>query len=225
MKRALVVIAKHPAPGHSKTRLSPPLSEIRASELYGCFLKDALDTARKVEGVARLIAYAPTAQRGYFHELAPDFRLIPQEGGDLGVRLDNALACCLRFGFDLVIIVGSDCPTLPPAHIARAFTMLEKADVVLGPCDDGGYYLIGLKRRHPRILRGVRMSTPEVLRHTVTRAEAEGLQVALAPGWYDVDTIDDLRRLQAELPLVATSAGSHTLRFLRIHATTTAALD
>jgi uncharacterized protein len=215
MRRALIVIAKRPAPGRTKTRLCPPLTGTRASELYECFLKDSLDTARKVDGVERLVAFAPRDQARYFRDLAPDFGLLPQVGRSLGDRLDNALTHCLNNGFRRAVIIGSDCPALPPDHIDRAFGLLEKTDVVLGPCNDGGYYLIGLNRPHPSLLLDVRMSTPEVLRDTLALADQEKLSVALAPSCYDVDTIDDLRRLEAELPAATGDVGYHTLRFLR----------
>jgi glycosyltransferase A (GT-A) superfamily protein (DUF2064 family) len=80
-----------------------------------------------------------------------------------------------------------------------AFDLLGQADIVLGPCEDGGYYLLGVKRPQPRLLGEVRMSTPTVLEDTLTLAAQEGLRVGLAPSWYDVDTVEDLRRMEADL--------------------------
>ncbi len=90
-KNALIVVAKRPAPGNTKTRLSPPLTPEQASALYECFLHDTLDQMRKVEEVQHVIAYLPLDERDYFHRLAPDFELVPQNGHDLGERLDHAL--------------------------------------------------------------------------------------------------------------------------------------
>ena len=215
MKRALMVVAKRPKPGQTKTRLSPPLSADQASGLYQCFLEDTLDLARAVPDAARILAFAPRDEASFFGGLAPDFTLIPQVGRDLGERLDNALACCFGEGFSRSVVVGSDSPTLLAAHIARAFDLLEEADVVLGPCDDGGYYLVGLKRPQPGLLRRVRMSTPTVLRDTLALAKREGLRVALVPPCYDVDTVEDLMRLQIELKQTPGEIASHTRRFLR----------
>ena len=85
-------------------------------------------------------------------------------------------------------------------------------DVVLGPCEDGGYYLIGWKEPHPALVREVEMSTRHVLQDTLAMAETHRLSIALAPTWYDIDTVADLERLAAELP--AASHGRHTRAFL-----------
>ena len=196
---ALVVIAKQPTPGHTKTRLTPALTPAQAAELYEAFLRDTLEVARAVPGVTRLICYAPLEAASYFAQMAPDFLLTPQQGASLGERLDCVLTCCLNAGFQRVVVMDSDSPTLPPAYIAQAFCDLSANDVVLGPCQDGGYYLIGLSQPQPRLLREVEMSQPNVLRDTLLLAEQAGLRVSLLPAWYDVDTAEELVQLQAEL--------------------------
>ncbi len=213
-RQALLVIAKRPAPGQTKTRLSPPLQPEQASELYECFLRDTLDLARAVPGVSRLVHYAPDDAISYFQQLAPDFGLRPQVGDDLGQRLDQVLTRCLEEGFERVVILDSDSPTLPPAYVERAFAELDSADVVLGPCDDGGYYLIGLKRPQPRLLREVQMSTTHVLRDTLDMAQRAGLLVALLPSWFDVDTAQELERLRADLAAHANADAPRTRAYL-----------
>ncbi|MBI4790912.1 MAG: TIGR04282 family arsenosugar biosynthesis glycosyltransferase [Chloroflexi bacterium] len=198
-KRALLVIAKRPTPGQTKTRLCPTLSPEQAAALYECFLRDTLDLARRVPNVARFVLYLPQNETHYFEQLAPDFRLLRQTGNDLGERLDNATTHCLNLGFQQVIVLNSDSPTLPAVHVACAFDCLDHADVVFGPCEDGGYYLIGLTRPQPRLLRDVQMSTPTVLRDTLELARQEKLSVELLPTWYDVDMTENLRQLQEEL--------------------------
>jgi rSAM/selenodomain-associated transferase 1 len=213
-RNALLVIAKRPAPGQTKTRLSPPLLPEQAASLYECFLRDTLDVARAVPGVTRLAHYAPDLAAGYFAQLAPDFWLRPQVGESLGPRLDQVLTRCLSEGFERAVIMDSDSPTLPAAYVAQAFTVLDGADVVLGPCEDGGYYLIGLKRPQPRLLREVQMSTPHVLPDTLMLAEQMGLRVALLPAWYDVDTAQELERLRVDLAALDKRAAPHTRAFL-----------
>jgi glycosyltransferase A (GT-A) superfamily protein (DUF2064 family) len=110
--------------------------------------------------------------------------------------------------------MDSDSPTLPADYVARSFAELDHSDVVLGPCEDGGYYLIGLKRPQPRLLREVPMSTPNVLRDTLAIARAEHLRVALLPAWYDVDTRDELERLRNELRFSRNGTAHHTREFL-----------
>jgi rSAM/selenodomain-associated transferase 1 len=207
MKCALLVVAKQPAAGQTKTRLCPPLAAEAAAALYESFLRDTLDVMRQVPGVARGIVYLPSDAAGYFHTLAPDMALTPQRGADLGERLDHLLSDALAGGALQAVVMDSDSPTLPAAYVAEAFARLDgPADVVLGPCDDGGYYLIGLKRPQPRLLREVQMSTPFVVRDTLALADTLGLKVVLLPAWYDVDTAAELERLRAEL----TASGEHT---------------
>ncbi len=215
MSNALIVVAKRPAAGQTKTRLSPPLSPEQAAQLYEHFLRDTLDLMRQVPQTARIIAYSPEGEEAYFKLLAPDFDLVPQRGSDLGERLDNALTHCLLNGCDKAVIMDSDSPTLPASFLIQAFVALDMADVVLGPCEDGGYYLIGLKRPAPRLLREVRMSTATVLRDTLVLAEAEGLKVAQLPTWYDVDTALELERLQIELAALAIGSAFYSQQFLR----------
>jgi glycosyltransferase A (GT-A) superfamily protein (DUF2064 family) len=103
---------------------------------------------------------------------------------------------------------------LPPTHVAAAFERLDRAEAVFGPTDDGGYYLVGLTRPRPRLLREVRMSTPTVLRDTLALAQQDGVRTALLPPWYDVDTIADLHRLDAELRDGAADRAPYTRAFL-----------
>ena len=215
MKQALLVIAKRPAPGKTKTRLTPPLKAAEAARLYECLLQDTLELTRAVPGVERLIAYAPHNESEYFARIAPDFDLVPQTGANLGERLDNALTQCLQDGFTRVVIMDSDSPTLPSVYVARAFEALDTADVVLGPCEDGGYYLIGLAHPQPRLLREVRMSTPNVTRDTLALAQEEGLRVSLLPVWFDVDTRDELERLRRELHGATNGLARHTREFFK----------
>jgi len=214
MKNALLVIAKRPMPGQTKTRLTPPLTAAQAAELYEYFLQDTLDLARAVPNVARFIAYAPIGAEDYFARLAPDFALVPQIGNDLGERLDNVLSQCLNDGFGRAVIMDSDSPTLPAHCVAGSFDALNDADVVLGPCADGGYYLIGLTRPQPRLLREVKMSTPNVLRDTLAIAREENLRVALLEQWFDVDTAAELDHLRKELRDARNGTAPRTRRFL-----------
>lgn len=215
MKSALLVMAKEPVAGRSKTRLTPLLSAEAAAALYACFLQDTLDLARSVPRVTPIVAYAPPEARRYFRKLAPGFVLMAQQGETLGDRLANVLGQALASGFEQVAAMNSDSPTLPPDYLAQAFEQLDddETDVVLGPCDDGGYYLIGWKRQHPRLVREVQMSTPHVLQDTLTMATEENLRVALLPSWYDVDTPEDLRRARGDL-LRCRKRAPHTHRFL-----------
>ncbi|MBI3241201.1 MAG: TIGR04282 family arsenosugar biosynthesis glycosyltransferase [Chloroflexi bacterium] len=214
MPNALIVVAKRPRPGQTKTRLAPPLSSEEAAQLYEGFLLDTLDLMRSVKEAQPILAYLPGDADDYFHCLAPDFELLLQRGHDLGERLDNTLTHYLTGRFERAVIMDSDSPTLPAEFLRQAFTALDAADVVLGPCEDGGYYLIGLKRPAPRLLREVKMSTPNVARDTLALAAEDGLAVSQLPTWYDVDTAAELERLCIELAALPSHRARHTRAFL-----------
>ncbi len=215
VSNALLVMAKRPTPGRTKTRLSPPLSPDQAAALYECLLQDTLHLMRQVPDTQPVIAYYPNSATAYFASLAPDFELLAQTGSDLGARLDNALSHYLHLGYRRVAAMNSDGPSLPTKYLAAAFEALtENIDVVLGPSDDGGYYLIGLKQPAPRLLRGVQMSTVHVAADTMALARAEGLRLKLLPKWYDVDDGDSLARLVTELSNAPGEVAPHTRAFL-----------
>ena len=212
-KNVLIVVAKRPAPGRTKTRLSPPLSPELASALYECFLRDTLDQMRQVKDALHVVAYLD--EPDYFQRLAPDFELVPQNGHDLGSRLDNVLTLHLSQGYERVVIMDSDSPTLPSEYLSRAFSKLaDGAEVILGPCDDGGYYLIGARKPIPRLLREVQMSTPTVTEDTIALAEEEGLNLVTLPTWYDVDDEMSLSTLLNELESLDPIKARHTRQFL-----------
>lgn len=210
----LFVVAKQPAPGQTKTRLCPPLAAETAVQLYTCFLQDTLDLMRQVPDVRRVVAYLPADASDFFRRLAPDMEHVLQQGASLGERLDHLLTAALTNGAERAVVIDSDSPTLPAPYVAAAFVMLDTTDVVLGPCRDGGYYLIGMKTPHSRLLREVSMSTPSVLAETLALAAASGVQTALLPAWYDVDTVADLHELRRELATAGNGRAGHTRRFL-----------
>ncbi len=202
-KQALVIMAKEPMAGRTKTRLCPPLTVEEAADLYHCFLEDITLTVRQVsQGNSQIEPYfgfAPVEASGYFRQLAPDFARISQEGERLNERLQSVFDACFERGYQKVVAINSDSPTLPGSYLVEAFERLESADVVLGPCEDGGYYLIGMKRPIPEIILPVQMSTERVLAETLALVERQRLTVELLPKWYDVDTVEELERLRREL--------------------------
>lgn len=227
---AVALMAKAPRSGEVKTRLCPPYSFEEAAGLYRCFLLDKMEQVRELrdsrrcgnndfaaEGVVPVVSYAPGEARDLFESLAgPDFTLIPQRGGDLGARLAATFENLFAAGFRSALVLDSDTPTLPAEYLRRALGVLgeTEADVVLGPSEDGGYYLIGLREPHPELFENVPWSTEEVLPETLRRAAGGGLRVARLPSWFDVDTPRDLGRLVSSLRGDVGSGARHTRRFL-----------
>lgn len=201
----LLVVAKRPEAGHTKTRLHGEFSPFEAAEIYRCLMLDTFRLMARVPAVQPVVAYTPDDADGYFRQIAPaHFELLSQRGQHLGERLPNALGHVLaQPGIDRAVIMNSDGPTLPVDYLVEAFAALATADVVLGPGRDGGYYLIGMSRLHRGLFTGVTWSTERVMDETLANARRLGLRVHVLPVWYDVDFAEDLRHLLAEGPLAA----------------------
>lgn len=194
-------MVKAPRAGFVKTRLVPELSKKEAAALAACFAQDVVWGASQV-AANLLIAYAPSDGREVLEAILPDGVLwFEQQGEDLGARLESAAAHANGLDFAPLIFLGADSPTLPPAYIATAIERLtaEVADVVLGPTDDGGYYLIGLRRPERGLFQDIAWSTPKAYAQTAQNAARLGLCLLRLSPWYDVDTPSDLLRLRAEL--------------------------
>jgi uncharacterized protein len=202
---AIGIMVKAPSAGNVKTRLTPPLTPEEACVLSGCFFRDTaynIQTAGAACGAQGVIVYTPPDQRNALDGLAPkDFRFLAQTGDSLGARLLNAMSNLLADKYDSVCLINSDSPTLPPEILISAIEVLGTAGdrIVLGPAEDGGYYLIGLKSPHRILFDGIAWSTSEVLAHTVERARRISLDVVMLPSWYDVDDAKTLDRLCSEL--------------------------
>ena len=188
----LSIFAKAPVPGHVKTRLRPVLDEEQAARLAAAFVRDTLLKAAQL-GPPVTVYYA--GDRALLVPLAPpNVRWAEQAGGDLGARMACVPAPCL--------ILGADSPHLPLSLLSAALAAVPAYDVVLGPADDGGYFLIGLRAPQPALFEGIAWSTETVLAQTLAKAAALTLSVSLTPPWYDLDTPDDLHRLVRDLAAV-----------------------
>ena len=200
-------MAKVPFAGAVKTRLTPPLSPEEAATLSTCFLRDMTTNVFGLNGngTKGVVLYTPASAEAFLHDLIPDgFKLVAQRGETLGERLINAATDLLSNGFASVCLINSDSPTLPGEMLKTAASLLAQDGdrVVLGPSEDGGYYLIGVKHPHRELFEGIAWSTKTVLAHTIERAADINLPVELLPTWYDVDDAATLRLLCNELSLL-----------------------
>jgi len=191
----LAVLAKEPRPGFAKTRLSPPCTPVGAAAVAEASLAATLQTVRRTPAAARTLVLdgepGPWLPRG--------FRLEPQVPGDLGARLTAAFDVCL-LGGDPVLLVGMDTPQLRPSHLLAAAAALRDHDAVVGPALDGGYWLIGLRWRHPHAFSDVPMSTPATFDAQHLRLVECGYTVAVVEALRDVDTMADAREVAALAP-------------------------
>jgi rSAM/selenodomain-associated transferase 1 len=195
----LALFAKHWQPGRVKTRLAAKWGPQRASEVYLAFVRCLL-ARLAAAGDERWLAYTPPESQAEFCQLAdPSWQLVEQANGDLGQRMAALFDQAFASGASRVVLIGSDSPTLPAAHIEQAFDSLLYVPVVLGPAHDGGYCLIGASGKVPPIFTGIDWSTDQVLQQTLARLQAAEVAYTCLPPWPDIDTPEDLQRLRAQL--------------------------
>ncbi|MBU1078035.1 MAG: TIGR04282 family arsenosugar biosynthesis glycosyltransferase [Spirochaetes bacterium] len=197
-KEAVIFFIKYAEPGRVKTRLGSRIGLKRASELYRCFVMDILSLLRSLNKDV-LIFYVPDTSlekvRGW---LGTKMRYFPQkEGADLGERMAVSLESAFKLGYEKSIIIGGDLPDLSSDIILQAFKDLNDHQSVIGPSDDGGYYLIGFNKKDylNKVFQGIRWSTPEVFKMTMRIFNKEKYSVSLLQKWHDIDTLEDLRNL------------------------------
>ena len=218
---AIGVMAKAPRPGFSKTRLCPPLRPDQAAALSAGFLRDISENialaARQVP-ITGYVAYAPKGQEALFdgHLAAGTGRLLADgslpmshDVQGFGRSLLHAVLAMLARGHGSAVVLNSDSPTLPTSLLVRTAVMLRAPGdrVVLGPAEDGGYYLLGMKTAHAHLFANIAWSTDSVAATTRVRAAELGLKVAELPVWYDVDDHASLTRLLEETSMSAVGGG------------------
>ncbi len=199
---AIIVFAREPIPGRTKSRLIPAVGCEKAARLADAFIRDTLAKAHELKPAELVIAGAAPggAHRSrYFRCLAREYSawIYDQGPGDLGQRMMRALRPFTNSGGALLL--GTDTPTLPATMLARSASLLKEAPVVLAPTLDGGYYLVGVRGPLPDIFRGVKWGQPCVMSETLQRLRERGHPYRLGPWWYDVDRPGDLAMLCAHL--------------------------
>jgi hypothetical protein len=216
---AIGVMAKAPRAGFSKTRLCPPLRPDQAAALSSAFLRDITENivrAARQASIASYVAYAPAGQEALFdHHLAAGTNLLLADGSipvppdvqGFGRCLLHAVTAMLAEGHQSAVVLNADSPTLPTSLLVRTAAALATPGdrVVLGPADDGGYYLLGMKAAHAHLFADIAWSTDNVAETTRTRATTLGLEIVTLPAWYDVDDQAALTRLLAEPDLPTTA--------------------
>jgi uncharacterized protein len=205
----IAFMAKASAPGRAKTRLVPPLTFEEAAVLNTAFLQDVADNvllaARDAErhgGIAGYAAYGPPGSEDFFRRTLPgSIGLIEAWRANFGDCLLHTVEEIFARGHASAVVLNSDSPTLPTALLVETAALLARPGdrAVLGPSSDGGYYLLGLKAAHRHLFETIAWSTEQVAKQTLERAREIGLDVHRLPVWYDVDDVDGLRRLRAEL--------------------------
>jgi len=193
-KEVVLVFQKNAILGKVKTRLASGMGELRALEIYRHLIQSTYSVLEDVS--------APVWT--YYSDFIPETVNPPiaksfvQEGHDLGERMANAFARSFESGMEKVVLIGTDCPSLQSQHLNQAFEALIHSDLVLGPATDGGYYLIGMKRKADYLFEGISWSSAEVLSQTLAVASANGLDFTLLDELSDIDTQEDWERYSSQ---------------------------
>ncbi len=191
----LIIFARYPEPGKTKTRLIPILGPEGAADLHRRMAEYTLIRMRSLKNSSTIsleIRFAGGSIEAMKNWAGPDLAYTSQGNGDLGQRMDLAFEQAFQAGMEKAVIVGTDCPGLTEDLARQAFDRLEEADVVLGPAYDGGYYLIGLKRPAAGLFQDIPWGTAEVLEKTLTAVKNLRMRVSLLSPLQDVDRPDDL---------------------------------
>lgn len=195
----LGVFAKYWQPGTVKTRLAATIGDHEASRIYRQFIMTLVGRMGHVAD-RRWLAFSPAISRDKFADIVDNqWELTAQCEGDLGDRMKNFFASTLADECSSTVLIGSDSPNLPLEFIDQAFQYLLRSPVVLGPSEDGGYYLVGLSRPVLGIFEHIDWGTPSVWRQTVDSLRRSDTPFEQLPQWYDVDTDRDLKRLHKDL--------------------------
>jgi rSAM/selenodomain-associated transferase 1 len=199
--RVLVIMAKAPRPGAVKTRLTPSLSPEAVTAFYCCLLDDTLALARSL-GDVEVAIMCPESDVNELARLAgKEVSVVAQKGEGLAAGLTSVFAHFAEGHQRRTIAFNSDSPHLPRSVLEDAFTNLVAHDVIVGPTDDGGYYLVGAKASYPALFARDGMGTSSALERLLSSAQALELSVGFSDPFYDIDVADDLTRLAAELRL------------------------
>jgi hypothetical protein len=209
MNKSLIIFAREPLPGRVKTRLAQVIGDQAATDFYAAMLEDTLEQASRLASVQPLMFWSLENSRMPILKHYPQLPMYAQQGNDLGERMATAFEQVFNNNCSPCCIIGTDSPDLPSKYVLQAFEQLERneTDVVFGPAEDGGYYLIGLRQNCPGLFDSIPWSTSLVLEKNLRQAKRLGLRTSLLPTWYDIDTIDDLRRLDRSP--ITTAARTH----------------
>jgi rSAM/selenodomain-associated transferase 1 len=195
-KESLLFYVKFPEKGNVKTRLAKDIGEQHTVELYKCFVLDILAMLAETPQTV-CICYAPEdAEQRFRAWLGDAYLYMAQQGDDLGERMNNSFQEALQHGFEKVVIIGSDLPDLPSQYIVKAFEKLRTFESVIGPSDDGGYYLLGFRNDtfFPEVFQDIIWSHPLVYTETLKKLEKRGVNFFRLPEWNDIDNLDELQQ-------------------------------
>ena len=190
----LIIFIKYPEPGKVKTRLAHDIGESEAARIYSVMAESIIEKTSDSSNYSTIIFYNPPEKEDEIKEWInkKEVQYMPQAGNILGDKISNAFEKVFSTGTDKAVIIGSDCIDVDKETISTAIKLLEHNDVILGPAEDGGYYLLGLNKYVPGIFQDIEWSTENVLKQTIERISENNLKFNLLKTLKDIDTVDDL---------------------------------
>jgi uncharacterized protein len=197
----ILVFAKYPRAGQCKTRLAAGVGETDALRIYRALLRHTLAVVRDTP-FRKVLMVDPPERVAAAADWAPGMdAYLPQSAGDLGARMEHAVDSGFARGAKKILLLGCDCPQISKDSVVSSFHALNSCDVVLGPTDDGGYYLLGLKEGNPSLFRGIPWSTEKVFEKTLNILKFQTLSYFVQNAFSDVDTLEDFDRVKHLEPL------------------------
>jgi len=193
LNHTLLILLRYPEPGKVKTRLSQDIGIDKAAEIYSCMAETVVHNLAKSDLHKTIIFFDPPERKAEVENwLKVKCKLFPQKGKSLGERMTNAFDKTFSLGAEKAVIIGTDCIEISDEIISQAFNALDLVDVVIGPAEDGGYYLLGMAKPTPKIFDDIDWSTDSVLGQTLKKLREKELQFELLKTLRDVDTVSDL---------------------------------
>lgn len=191
-KEVLIIFIRNPEIGKVKTRLAKTIGNTAALQLYKLLLQHTFEVTKPIN-CDKIVYYSEAIAKDDIWDASYQKKI--QQGNDLGQRMHHAFEAAFKAGYKKAVIIGSDIFDLTPAHIKEAFTMLNTNNVVLGPAEDGGYYLLGMKTLHSQIFKEKTWGTATVLAETLK--DLKGIKTHFLEILNDIDTYEDLEKVSA----------------------------
>ena len=214
----IFIMMKYPEVGKVKSRLAKSIGEEAATGLYRAFILDTLTTLQSLDVPFHIAAYPPDSKEQFTQWLGTSHWFFPQQGANLGERLQNGFTTMFKKGYKQVIALASDSPDLPIKILQTAVSSLQTHKVVIGPATDGGYYLIGFSQDHsiPTVFNDMSWGTAAVFQETMVRIKSITNQVHVLQEWLDIDTKSQLKKFYETYKLQSSNS-LHAMNYLQSH--------
>ncbi|WP_028828831.1 TIGR04282 family arsenosugar biosynthesis glycosyltransferase [Proteocatella sphenisci] len=214
MNEAIIIFTRVPVAGKTKTRLESLFLPEECAEIHSCFLKDIKKCCENT-GRDCFVFYTPYGKKNILYSLlGKDKKYVLQKGGNLGIRMHNAIEYVLKSGYDSCVLIGSDIPELESSDLVKAFDVLRRNDLVLGPTTDYGYYLIGMKKPDIKVFDNQIYGYGSVLKNTIEAVKTADLSYNLIKAYADIDEPEDVFNLKKRFDMKEYDENKYTAKYV-----------